>query len=206
MVKYIIFDFDGTLVDSKHLFLSIWNTLAPKYKIKQINSDYLESMSHLSMVEKAKMMKFPMYKIPILVPKIYRAYKDAIHEIELVDGIKNMLEDVQSKGYKTAIISSNSRENILQFLRDNEINCITDVICSSSIFGKDKLIKRFLKSKGLESSNVIYVGDEERDILACKKCQVKVIWVAWGYDSIEAIERSNPDYKAYNPRDILTIL
>ena len=53
---------------------------------------------------------------------------------------------------------------------------------------------------------MIYVGDEQRDIIACKKVGVDVIWVGWGYDVIETIQEASPDYMVYTPNEILHIV
>ncbi len=51
----------------------------------------------------------------------------------------------------------------------NGIDNISNVLCSSRIFGKDKIIKKYIKEANLKTSDVLYIGDEHRDIVACKK-------------------------------------
>lgn len=51
------------------------------------------------------------------------------------------------------------------------------------------MIKRFLKSKKITEKDMLYVGDEQRDVAACKKAGVNVIWVSWGYDVIETVKK-----------------
>ena len=53
---------------------------------------------------------------------------------------------------------------------------------------------------------MLYVGDEQRDIVACKKNNVKVIWVSWGFDIHAVIEKENPDFIAQQPADIIEII
>lgn len=206
MIKYVIFDFDGTLVDSKMSFLYIWNTIAKEYGFKGIKSEEIEDFRKLSIPEMCKRTNFPMYKLPFIIPKCYKLYKDCISKVEIINGTQDMLKSIHEKGYKTAIISSNTKENIEWFLKDNNITDITSIICSKSIFGKDKLINKFLRENNLKQCEVIYVGDEQRDIKACKKAGIKIIWVNWGFDSIELIEKENPDFKAYAPEEILDII
>lgn len=206
MRKYVIFDFDGTLVDSKKAFVSSWNTLAKQYNFKELNFNDLESMKKLSIRERSRLLNFPMYKMPLVIPKFYKLYRASINDVEFFDGIEDMLIKLERKGYEIAIISSNSKENILTFLKRKKLMSIKNVICSGSIFGKDKLINRFLRENNLESTEVIYVGDEQRDIIACKKTGVEIIWVGWGYDSIEVVENMKPDFQVYSPEEILKII
>lgn len=206
MNKFIIFDFDGTLVDSKDVSISVFNQLADKHKFKKINPNDFESLRRLSIMERCKAVNFPLYKIPFLAGEAYVLYKSSSSNLVLFDGIKNLLDKLKNKGYSLAIISSNSEYNIREFLQKNQIDYIKDVFCSNNIFGKDKIIKYFLKFHKLKKSDVIYVGDEIRDIVGCKKAGVKVIWVGWGYDVIDMAKQESPDYMVNSPIEILEIV
>ena len=206
MIKYILFDFDGTLADSKDVFISTWNQLADKYNFKKIHHQDLDALRKLSIKERAKQLNFPLYKIPFVVPVVYRLYKKSIKDIILFDGVKLLLDELESRGYQIVIISSNSEGNIKEFLRENAVDSVKEVLCSSKIFGKDQVIKKFLQTNKLKGSEVIYIGDECRDIIACKKVPVKIIWVGWGYDSAELVTPEKPDYMVHMPEEILNIL
>ncbi|GAE34007.1 hydrolase [Halalkalibacter akibai JCM 9157] len=117
-----------------------------------------------------------------------------------------MLNTLEREGYQTAIISSNSKEVIKQVLRRHRIRTISQILSSSAIFGKDQLIRKFLKEHRLKPSEVVYVGDEQRDIVACKSAGIKVIWVSWGYDAKELIQSQNPDFLVDSPGEILDIV
>lgn len=205
-MKYIIFDFDGTLADSTAVLASAWNTIAQKYKFKGIELKEIESLKKLSIAERSKLFNFPMYKLPMILPQFYRLYRQSLNDVHLYNGMKEVLLEIDKRGYKILIISSNSQENILEFLKMNGIHCVSDVLCSNRIFGKDKVIKKFLKDTSITPSEALYIGDEQRDIAACKKAGVPIIWVGWGYDSIEVVQQEEPDYKVATPREILNII
>lgn len=206
MVKYIIFDFDGTLVDSKDVFLASYNQIAVKHNYKVIEKEELEELRKISIRERCKLLKIPMYKIPFFAKELGSLYKKSIGDVVLIEGIKPMLQKLKDSGYKIAIISSNREENIRQFLKNNDIHDVHDVFCSSNIFGKDKVMKQFLKEKKLKADEVLYVGDEERDIAACKKVGIAVAWVGWGYDVLEIVQESSPDYVVYKPEEIAEVV
>ncbi|WP_180234989.1 HAD hydrolase-like protein, partial [Bacillus pseudomycoides] len=95
---------------------------------------------------------------------------------------------------------------IRAFLHNNQIKNIQEVFCSKNLFGKDKIIKKFLKEKTLTEADMLYVGDEQRDIVACKKVGVNVVWVGWGYDVMETIKEDSPNYMVNTPNEILHIV
>ena len=137
---------------------------------------------------------------------IYKLYKNSIKDLILVDGITDVLQELNACGFQLAVISTNSEHNISEFLQCNKIGLISEIICSNDVFGKNKAIKKFLKVHKLKESEVIYVGDEARDIIAGKKSGVKVIWVSWGYDQIDNAKKENPNYIVNTPYGILSIL
>lgn len=206
MIKYIVFDFDGTLADSKDVFISAWNQLAEMNRFKKIQPEDIDNIRKLTIKERSKVFDFPMYKLPIIMSKFYKLYKESLQDVHLFDGIREMLVELHEKGYKIAIISSNSEDIIRQFLSRREITVVSDVLCSSKIFGKDRLLKRFMREKSISHSEMIYVGDEERDVIACNKVGIPIIWVSWGYDAYEAISAVKPRYKVNTPEEILQIV
>ncbi|QPQ36416.1 HAD-IA family hydrolase [Lysinibacillus sp. JNUCC-52] len=205
-MKHIIFDFDGTLADSTAVLASVWNTIAKEYDFKEVQLEDIDSLKKISITERSKLFNFPLHKLPIILPQFYRLYQQSIKDVHLFRGMKDVLKAIENKGYTIAIISSNSKDNISEFLKVNDINHVSEVLCSSRIFGKDKVIKKYIKETNIKKSDVLYVGDEQRDIVACKKVGIPIIWVGWGYDAIEVVQSEKPDYKVFSPAEILTII
>ncbi|MBP2659505.1 MAG: HAD-superfamily hydrolase, subfamily variant 1 [Firmicutes bacterium] len=205
MVRYILFDFDGTLVDSLNIVIEVYNQLAGKYEAKKIEQKDIAHIKRLSITERSKFLDFKLYKFPLLALDIYKLYKYSIKDLILFDGIKELLEELNACGFQLAIVSTNSEQNIRECLQQNQIDFINEIICSNNMFGKNEDIKRFLKTHKLKDSEAIYVGDEVRDIIAGKKSGVKVIWVSWGYDQIDNAKKEHPNYIVHKPHEILSI-
>ncbi|HEX8530670.1 MAG TPA: HAD hydrolase-like protein [Cytophagales bacterium] len=206
MIQHVLFDFDGTLADSKEMALAILNRLAEKHAFRKIAPEDIEALRRLSIVERCRWLGVPLYKIPLLSIEARGLYKSALPQLQPFPGIRELLAALGQRGYGLSVLSSNSEGNIRAFLHRNGIEAIRTVVGSSALFGKDAAIKRFLKTHRLGSSQVIYVGDEERDVTACRKCAIPVIWVGWGYDAPEAVRPAQPDYTVQAPAEILSIL
>lgn len=82
-------------------------------------------------------------------------YQPAIKDLILFYGMKEVLDELHKKGYGIAVISSNSEEHIRAFLQKNDIENIQEVYCSKNLFGKDKMIKGFLKSKKITEKDML---------------------------------------------------
>jgi phosphoglycolate phosphatase len=204
MVKLVIFDFDGTLANSKEVSIRIYNELSEKYKLSKI--DNVHNIWTIPLFKRFKALNLSIEKLPFFAVDFTKQYKDSLESITLVNGTKELLTDLKELGYKLAIVSANSQSNIRDFLRKNQIDIFDNIISSRNLLGKEKVVKSLLNTHQCTSSEAIYVGDEITDIVACNKLGVKIIWVDWGYDSIEMLNNYRPDYIVSSPKDILSIL
>jgi phosphoglycolate phosphatase len=201
--KYIVFDFDGTLVDSKATFIATYNQLAQKNSFKLLTLPDIEVLRKLSVKERCRFLEVPLYRLPFLATEFLRQYQKSIGQVLLVPGMAEVLQQLKLRGYALAIISSNAEANIRQFLQHNELDFIPAIYCSRDLFGKDKLIKKFLRKYRLQPPEIIYIGDEHRDVVACQKSNVKIIWASWGYEGLPLPQNLQPDYVATSPNQIL---
>lgn len=205
-VKYIIFDFDGTLADSRAIFVTVFNRLAKKHNYKTMEPEVMEHLQSLSIIDRCRYLNVPLYKIPFLAAEFLSLYKIETAQINLYEGIKHLLDELHTQGYHLSMISSNDTHVITSFLADHDINVFDEIQSSRNIFGKDKVIQSFLRKRGIVPSSALYVGDELRDIEACQKARIKIIWVSWGYDNASLVTQKKPDFTATQPNEILSII
>jgi len=206
MIKHIIFDFDGTVVDSRYLAVELFNQLAVKYGFRKIKETEFEFFRSLSITERCKTIHAPIYMIPLIYTELKRGYQKSTTHLRVFPGIKKLLKRLKEKGFKLSIISSNSVDNINKFLRKNNIDVFDNVYSSRNYFGKDKALNFFLKKHKLKGKDVVYIGDERRDIVACRKNNIKIISVSWGFDSIELLSKENPDFLVKSPIELFDVI
>lgn len=205
MVKYFVFDFDGTLVNSRDVIVNAYNLLTEKYGTKKVEPKDFDPLMALPIIERCKAVNFKLFMFPFMAMDIYKLYRESIKDVHFFEGIRELLEELKLRGFEIAIISTNSESIIRDFLHRNDIDFINDVICSGNLHGKAKDINKLLRKRGLKKDEIIYVGDESRDIAASRKTGVRVIWVSWGYDHINNVAKLMPDYTANAPDEILKI-
>ncbi|OUL20368.1 HAD-IA family hydrolase [Nostoc sp. 106C] len=205
--KVIIFDFDGTIADTVHALVSIANRLALEFDYVQITPQELALLRNLTSREIIKYSGISVLKIPFLLKKVKSELKNKIHEFKPIPGMKEALIELKAHGYKLGIITSNSKDNVTEFLKINDLGSLFDFIYSGvTIFGKTTIINNVLRQKQLKPQEVIYVGDETRDIEASKKANIKVIAVTWGFNSPEVLAKQKPDFLIHHPSELLRIL
>jgi phosphoglycolate phosphatase len=206
MKKYIAFDFDGTIVSSMALGVQLYNEIAEKYNYRKIQEEELHVIHKLSIPERLKMFNLPLYKIPKIIVEFKKNYNQHVGSLRAIEGMKQVIFRLKEEGYTLGIISSNSVPNIEKFLAKNQFDVFDQVYSSRGLFGKQSTINNVIKKLRIKKEDMIYIGDEVRDINACKKAGVKMIAVSWGFDSRELLEEQNPDYIADKPADITEIM
>lgn len=206
MKKVLLFDFDGTIADSFESFLDIADRLSVKYNIQSISRKDIEKLRLEDARSLIKKLNVPFYKIPFLASDMKKMQQEHILQIKPFKDLPKVLQEIKSMGYTLGILTSNGRENVELFVKKNNINVFDYIYSNANIFGKDKAIRKFLKEKGLTTNQVMYVGDEIRDILACQNVGVKIISVTWGFNSKEGLIKYHPDFLVDHPNELVKLL
>jgi phosphoglycolate phosphatase len=203
---FLLFDFDGTIADSIHLGWKIANIIAPQFGRIEFTIEEFERFRSLSMHKILKELHIPLYKIPKVIAMALVEYRHLVHELEPCKGVVPMLKTLTDMHVPMALLSSNTGENLSLFLKRVQIDAFNWVEGTSGILKKQHRIKQQIKKHRLNPKDVIYVGDETRDIDAARKCGLKVIAVTWGFHTAELLSSHDPDYLVNTPDEIVKIV
>lgn len=206
MPKVILFDFDGTIADSFENFLEIADRLADKYYFPKIERNEIEKLREEDARSLLKRFKIPFYKIPFLASDMKKMQQEKIENIHPFPRLDSVLSKLKNSGFTLGIVTSNGKENVEKFLKNNGMNYFSYIHSDTSIFGKDKVLSHFMKKHSLKPSDIVYVGDEIRDIQASKKVGIPIISVTWGFNSKKGLENSKPNFLIGQPKELAEIL
>lgn len=203
--KILIFDFDGTLADSLQLFVEIFNRLASKYNYVPATRSQVEYLRGKSAREVISELKIPKYKLPIIFIEGKREFSKSMTDLKLFSGMRNILPGLK-KNYSLGIVTSNSVENVNKFFKKNNIEAFDFIYSDNNFFGKGKVIKRLIKKYNFNAENLIYIGDEVRDIEAAYESGIKIISVSWGFNTRQVLLKNKPDAVVDTPTQLLAAL
>ncbi len=202
----LIFDFDGTIADTLSAIIRLVNEHADEYHIRPLEEgdvDELRGMSNLDMIKK---YKIPLVKVPSLVMRAQKELNQRIGEMTLFPGMKDLILGLKGMGVRLGILTSNSRENVQKFLRAQSLDVFDFIHAEQNFFGKNWALLHLLRKHGLKKDEVLYVGDEVRDIEACQKVGVPVIAVSWGFHRRKLLADKDPTYLVDVASDIRIIV
>jgi len=202
----LIFDFDGTIADTFHYLLRIGNRLSEEFQFNKIDPDEVEDMKDKNVQEAIRHLNIPILKVPMIVAKAKSELHKEIASVEPIEGLKEILLQLKSLGHSMGILTSNSSKNVMSFLGNHELNFFDFIRATPKIWSKNWGLKALMDDNHLKLSDVIYIGDETRDIDAAKKAGVRSAAVTWGYNSCKALEAHHPDYLIHNPQELFQLL
>ncbi|MGF1538884.1 MAG: HAD-IA family hydrolase [Pleurocapsa sp.] len=202
--RVVLFDFDGTIADTYQAIADITNQLSSEFGYKPLGKEELLLLKNLSSREVVRRTEISVFKIPFLVKRVRTELSKEIANLKPIPDIDQVLLKLKEQEYTLGIITSNIKENVDIFLRKNNLDDMFDFVYSStSIFGKHRVINRVIKQHNLRRSEVIYVGDETRDIRSARKSQISIISVTWGFNSAEILAEYQPDLLVVTPQELL---
>ena len=183
-MKSLFLDFDGTMALSHELVYECLLFLFKKYNFKW-SSDQLRNIGSEKIIAE---LGIPNWKLVFYMLRARRYLRPKMHSVPMQKGYPELLQELKLNGWQIFILSTNSKKNISQYLKDKNILPFVDQIYScSSFLGKQKCMAQILKKHKILEQDCVYVGDETRDFIAMQKANIEFIGVEWGFHSKELL-------------------
>ena len=198
---YVIFDFDGTLADTFALGSQLINEYADQLGYKQIDFAANKDKSARELI---KMSGVRFWQIPGLIRFFRKKSVERAAEVNAFDGIPDLVRRLHDNGFQLGIMTTNSAQTISIFLQKYGLtDLFTYIKPEISLFGKKRAIRRARRHL---KSEIIYIGDEIRDIEACRAVNVPIISVSWGFNSTEILEKNNTGKVVNTTNEVYNLL
>jgi len=205
-MSIVIFDFDGTIADTLSIVIKIANKFADHYGYNKIPLSDLPKLREKKPSAVLRHLGISIFKLPLVVRKIRFEMNKEIVNLKTVADLRDTLLHIKENGRILGILTTNSRENVVEFLKKNDLELFDFVYSGRAVFGKSRLLKKMMKEKKIPRKDLVYVGDEIRDVEAAKKARIRVIAVSWGYNTKAALLKSHPDHIVEKPEDLQDII
>jgi phosphoglycolate phosphatase len=188
----VIFDLDGTLVDSFPWFRRHLNGVADRFGFRRVEDSEVAGLRHADTREILSQLEVPRWKLPAIVRHMRALKASHLQEIALFDGAASMLRALKGAGLELALVSSDSEANARAQLGDLAA-LFSYYDCGASLFGKATKFRRVIRAAGLAPAEALAIGDETRDIAAAREAGIACAAVCWGYAAPDFLRAKNPD-------------
>lgn len=202
----LVFDFDGTIADTFANGFEILNLLSSEFRFRALKQEDLEKARDMRTRELMKFLGIPTTKMRKIARRGTEELTKRIHGIQPLPGMVEILRSAKNEGYRLGIITSNSHENVTTFLKNHDLEIFEFIRSSSKLMGKSHEIALALRELGLAPRDMLFIGDETRDVEAAHEIGVHVAAVTWGYNSRLALENLKPDYLLDSPEELQSLL
>ncbi len=198
MKKLIIFDLDGTLLDTVEDIRYTLNELLKKYELNTLNRE--ETVKKLGYGAK-KLVELAVGdvdrdKFELIYSEYVKALANCKNErTVLYDGLDVTLKALKSDGYKLAIVSNKPDDAVQVVCKDKLLEYEFDFVMGNmpGVFNPkpDKsCVEYCLNKMGISNKDAVYVGDSEVDVETFINSDVDGISVLWGFRDKDILEKT----------------
>lgn len=203
----LIFDFDGTIADT---FTPTMVILRDEYEHwgdhfhRQHTINQLRSLTILQIIHT---IPGGWWKFVYLLAKAKKYIRAHAHQIQPYPGIIYTLHTLHDQGYELHIVTSNNVASVSHFLHQYGLDDLfSSITPTKGLWRKATALKKVCRRLHLSPQQIIYFGDEIRDIQACHRAGIPIVSVCYGYNSLAGLEKFAPDYIVKKPTQILTLV
>lgn len=208
-INTLLFDLDGTLIDTNELIIqSFQHTLEKYYPETYTREDIL------------KFIGPPLYDTFVamdeqLVDEMIHTYRTHNHEmhdklVKEYDGVYETIKTLHEKGFKLGIVTTKMRVSVNMGLKLTKLDQFFDVVITLDDVKNAKPdpepVLLALKKLNAKPEEAIMIGDNHHDILAGKNAGTRSAGVAWTIKGVEHLQQYNPDYMLTHISDLLKIV
>ena len=212
--KIIIFDFDGTLCDTRRNIIIAFRATMERLGLEMRDEATCGATIGLTLRDGFKSM-YPMLNdaaIDNCVETYRQIFAERRKELmpDLFPNVKETLEELHRRGYRLTIASSRLTDSLLLFMRHHSIEGLFEYVVGSDSVENHKPhpepVVKTLNALDVAPSEAIVVGDMPVDVLMAHNAEVRTIAVEYGNATRAELTESQAEWIIDDFRELLTII
>ena len=212
MINTVLFDFDGTLVNTNDVIIASWQHTYMYYLGRE------ESLEKITACFGEPLLLTMEREFPEVDPResaeVYRNFQkeNADELVKIFPGIKELLESLKTDGFRMGVVTSRTRESAQRYMDMFGIGDYFEemVSCDATDIHKPnpEPILLCLKKMGITAEEALMVGDSPFDIKCANNAGVKSVLVGWRItgDGQTLIDDAREDFTISEPSELVGVL
>ena len=197
----IVFDWDGTLMDSTSAIVKCIQAAA---RVLGLPIPHDDDASHVIGLGLHEAMQAVMPNIdPGFYPKMVERYRihylSKHHELVLFDGVRDMLNELSQEGYFLAVATGKSRVGLNRALNAVGLLSLFDATrCADETFSKPHpaMLQELTRELGQDLKRTVMIGDTTHDLLMASNAGAAGVAVQYGAHPVDQLHACKPLYSA----------
>ncbi|HHW40210.1 MAG TPA: HAD-IA family hydrolase [Syntrophomonadaceae bacterium] len=207
-LKAVIFDLDGTIIDSLPLIKLTFEKVFEDFGIPWGNGEVLKTVGLPLRDVAASYAPGRVEEFLAAYVKIQNKYQEKL--LKAYPGAAETLETLQKRGYRLALATSKRRPATIAGLALTGLDRYLEAVVTVEDVPRPKpnpdTLFKTLELLKMEPAEAVYVGDSWYDILTGKNAGVPTIGVTWGMATREELAAHTPDFIVDTWEELLSLL
>jgi len=205
----VLFDLDGTLIDTKELILTSFRKGSMDVLGKALPDERVQALIGIPLIEQATILA-PGHAQELV--DAYRARNRELHDllIKYFEGTREMLEELAACGMRLAVVTSKLHAPALEGLASFDLEGFFELIIAKEDTDKHKPDPAPLllaaERMGVAPEDCVYVGDSVYDMRAARAAGMVAIAALWGMYSREELLEAGCDFEAAAPCELPALI
>jgi phosphoglycolate phosphatase len=198
---FIVFDWDGTLMDSTATIVKCIQASAKDLGLPIPDEKAAAFVIGLSLMDamKAVMPDADAKYYPKMVERYRHHYLAKDHELPLFSGVREMLAELSSEGYFLAVATGKSRVGLNRALHSaNLLSSFDATRCADETFSKPHpaMLQELTRELGQDMKRTLMIGDTTHDLQMAANAGAASVAVEYGAHDASFLQKLDPMYSA----------
>jgi pyrophosphatase PpaX len=207
----VLFDLDGTLIDSVRLILdSYHHTLATHGLPPRSDAEWLEGVG-TPLTAQFGALQNTAGMLDALIAT-YREFNLKHHDrmVTVYPGVVDVVRELKEDRIATGLVTSKNRSGALRGLTLARLELLMDVlVCADEVENPKphpEPVEKAVRLLGADPATTVYVGDSIHDMRSGRAAGVRTAAVLWGPFGRRHLEGAQPDYWLERPEELLALV
>lgn len=210
MIECVLFDLDGTIVNTNELIINSFMHALKENNLPPVTREQI--IPHMGTTLQQQISTFSGLEDTSKLELAYRAYNNAHHD-ELIASFPNVtetMEELKRRRIRMGIVTTKIRPTTLRALEMFDLLKYMDTIVTVNDVTHPKPhpepVLTAVRSLNVDPGRTLMVGDSAVDIQSAKAAGVLAAGVAWSLKGEETLRKYDPDYIIHDMTDLYEIV
>ncbi|CAM3010933.1 pyrophosphatase PpaX [Paenibacillus sediminis] len=209
MIETILFDLDGTIIDTNELIISAFINVLSDHVPQPFTREQIIPVMGIPLEEQLRI--FTGKEDVTEFVKAYREYNAKHHDdmVKLFPNVKEVIAKLYEQGFTLGVVTTKMRSSTSRIMEMFDLGKYMSVLVTVDDVEHPKPhpepVQKAVQQLGVNPATALMIGDSPIDIQSAQAAGTKSAGVAWSLKGEEVLKKYNPDYILHNMTDLYHI-